>query len=162
MKTQIILGIDPGYGITGWAILEKHAHDNALVQAGCIRTPKDMPFPQRIKQIYTEISHLIQKHHPGSMAIEQVFFNKNTATALDVSQARGVVLLAAAQADIPTFNYTPLQVKNALIGHGRATKNQVITMLKFHLKTAKLPKQDDTCDAIAVALTHAYTNQALK
>ena len=159
---QIILGIDPGYGRTGWAIISYSDNKPKLVAADLIETQKDSIFPQRINQIFDHISQLIDLYKPSCMAVESIFFQKNAKTAIDVSQARGVILLAGHRRDLPIYDYTPLQVKNALIGYGKGDKKQIIQILSFHLQQSKLPKQDDTCDAVAVALTHAYTNPRLK
>jgi len=132
-----------------------------FIAADLIETHKDTPFPERINQIYDHLGQVIDLYKPTEMAVESIFFKNNAKTAIDVSQARGVILLAGHRHNLTIHDYTPLQVKQALIGYGKANKGQIIQMLTFHLKQKNLPKQDDTCDAIAVALTHAYTNPIL-
>lgn len=158
---KIILGIDPGYGRTGWGVIAYENNKATLIQADLIETSKEASFPERINHIYDQVAQLINLYNPTELAIESIFFFKNAKTVIDVSQARGVVVLAGFQKNLPIFNYTPLQIKQSLIGYGRGDKKQIIQMLAFHLQKQKLPKQDDTCDAIAVALTHAYTNQRI-
>ena len=157
-----ILGIDPGYAITGWGVIDFTDQKARFVASDCIKTATDLNFPRRLEIIYDEVVRLIKNYKIKALAAESLFFNTNPKTAIFVSQARGVVLLAGVKNHLPVFDYTPLQVKQALIGYGRGEKKQIQTMLKFHLGIKNLPRQDDACDALAVALTHAYTNQILK
>jgi crossover junction endodeoxyribonuclease RuvC len=152
-----IIGIDPGIARTGWGIIEKNKQHLTPVAFGCIETQAGIEMPDRLKSIFSEISKLITIHSPNSLAIEELFFNTNAKTALIVGQARGVVMLAAAQKNISITVYTPLQVKIAVTGYGRAEKSQIGQMVKTLLKLPAIPKPDDTSDALAIALTHAFT-----
>lgn len=156
-----ILGIDPGIARTGWGIIEKNSGKEKALQFGCFETKSEEPTPTRLKYIFSFLTHLINEHHPDSLAIEELFFNTNAKTALIVGQARGVVMLAAAMQDIPVSIYTPLQVKMALTGYGRAEKSQIGQMVKVLLKLPSIPTPDDTADALAIALTHAFTIKKL-
>lgn len=152
-----ILGIDPGIGRTGWGIVEVQKSKIKNQNYGCIETPAAMPLPNRLQMLYKEIGAIITEHKPDILAIEELFFNTNAKTALVVGQARGVVLLAAAQHKLSVSVYTPLQVKIAVTGYGRAEKGQVEKMVMTLLKLPKKLKFDDTSDALAIALTHAYS-----
>lgn len=155
-----ILGIDPGIGRTGWGVIEKQGEQKALTVAyGCLETTKETALSIRLKEIYQGLTEIIAKYEPKALAVEELFFNVNTKTALVVGQARGVVLLVAANNDIPVFTYTPLQVKMGVAGYGRAEKKQVGEMVKLLLKLKAVPKPDDTADALAIALTHAFTTR---
>lgn len=150
-----ILGIDPGIGITGWSIVVhtgRAAH--RLEAAGIISTTPNTPTHERLVTLYAQMGQLITRFQPAQLAIEKLFFSKNVTTAMAVSQARGVVLLAGAQAQLPVFEYTPMQVKMTVTGYGKATKQQVNAMLGHHIEGAAIPKQDDAADAIAIAVTH--------
>ncbi len=147
-----ILGIDPGTAVTGFGVIEGGADPQAL-HHGAIRTPAGMQEAERLVLIHARVRELIQAASPDVLAVEQVFFNKNTRSALAVGQARGVVLLAAAQAGIPVHEYTPLEVKLAVTGHGRADKRQVGYMIQTLLRLTTVPRPDDVADALAVALT---------
>lgn len=148
-----ILGIDPGIGITGWSILRIDQPQPHLEAAGIITTTPNSPIPGRLVALHRELSDLLGRYEPTELAVEKLFFARNVTTAMTVSQARGVILLAGAQRALPVFEYTPLQVKMAITGYGKATKQQVSTMLRQHLRES-IPKQDDAADAIAIALTH--------
>lgn len=152
-----ILGIDPGLGRTGWGVVGEDGGKHSLIEYGCIETEKKSYEPGRIKIIYSEVVRIIDEYEPQALSIEKLFFNKNVTTALSVGQARGVVILAAVNKGLIIEEYTPLQVKIAVTGYGRAEKNQVGEMVKstFGLKT--VPKPDDAADAIAIALTHAVS-----
>lgn len=156
---MIIVGIDPGIARTGWGIIEKNNQKIKAVEFGCFETKPDLETPQRLGQIYTFLNDVLEKHKPDALAIEELFFNTNAKTALTVGQARGVVLLASSQRNIPISIYTPLQVKIAITGYGRAEKSQIGQMVKLLLKLPHIPKPDDTADALAIALTHAFTDK---
>lgn len=150
-----ILGIDPGIGITGWSIVVPTSRaTHRLEAAGIISTTPNTPAHERLVALYSQMGQLITQFQPAQLAIEKLFFAKNVTTAMVVSQARGVVLLAGAQAKLPVFEYTPMQVKMTVTGYGKATKQQVSAMLPHHIEGAAIPKQDDAADAIAIAVTH--------
>ncbi len=148
-----ILGIDPGIGITGWSIVsfERQCH---LEAAGTIETKPNSPQPERLVALYDQLTHLLDRYSPQELAIEKLFFAKNVTTAMSVSQARGTVLLACAQRSLGIYEYTPAQVKQAVVGYGNATKQQINVMLPHHVTGAPIPKQDDAADAVAVVVTH--------
>ena len=150
-----ILGIDPGLGRTGWAIVEEEKGKISAVAYGCIETEKNGKEELRLRLLSSEIVKIIDKFEPDVLAIEKLFFNKNVKTALSVGQARGVVILAAANKGLIVEEYTPLQVKISVTGYGRADKNQVGLMVKSSFNLKEVPKPDDAADALAVALTHA-------
>lgn len=152
-----ILGIDPGYAIVGYGIVE-HSHGRfTLIDCGAVTTAADMPFHKRLKVINEDISLIIKKYAPDEVSIEKLFFNSNEKTAIDVAQARGVTLLPAIQRDIPVFEYTPLQVKSAIVGYGRAEKHQVQEMVRNMLHLKAIIRPDDTADAVALAITHGLS-----
>lgn len=157
-----ILGIDPGIGRTGWGIITVESSKLTALSFGCIETKPGVEIPQRLLRIYHEVIALIQTHNPDALAIEELFFNTNTKTAFTVGQARGVILLAAAQRSVSVTIYTPLQVKMATTGYGRAEKAQVGQMVKVILKLPTIPKPDDTADALAIAITHAFSRKMPK
>jgi len=148
------LGIDPGTATTGYGILETDSDSIKVVDYGCIKTSSKEPSDVRLKKIYSDMKKLISKYKPGSVVVERLFFGANTKTAMAVGQARGVILLAASQAGVEIAEYTPLEVKMALTGYGRADKNQMQQMVKRLLKLKTIPKPDDAADALAVALCH--------
>lgn len=152
-----ILGIDPGIARTGWAVVDSNNSKVKAVAYGCIETKASKDTSKRLAEIHKEILNIIKKYSPETLAIEELFFNTNAKTAFIVGQARGVILLAAEQKLIPNFIYTPLQVKIAITGYGRAEKNQVAKMVKTILSLKEMPKLDDTSDALAVAITHAFS-----
>lgn len=154
-----IIGIDPGIGRMGWGILEESKGKYEVFQYGCIETSQKLTEEQRIKQIYDELSVIFQEWKPEVLAIEELFFSKNVTTAFAVGQARGVVLLIAAQHNMPVVSYNPGEVKVAVTGYGKAEKKQIAQMVKMILKLESLPKLDDTTDALAVALTHAFSHK---
>ena len=156
-----IIGIDPGYAIVGFGILEYSGIDFKVVEYGAITTSPDMDFYERLKTIYNDLSFVLKRYGPHSMAIEKLYFNTNQKTGIDVAQARGVIMLSAALNDISVFEYTPLQVKQAVVGYGRAKKEQVQQMVKVLLNLDKIPKPDDAADALAVAICHAHSNNAI-
>lgn len=153
-----ILGIDPGVARTGWAIIEEKDGEISAIAYDCFITSKDDEASKRLHQIYNQIKFVIKTHSPDILVIEQLFFNTNVKTAFAVSQARGVMLLAAEQKKLPNFFYTPLQVKVAITGYGRAEKVEVGKEIKKILKLKHVPKLDDTADALAVAVAHIYAN----
>lgn len=152
-----ILGIDPGYAIVGCGIVEYDGRNFRTIEYGAITTPAGMEFSERLSEIYDQLMELIHVYKPEAMAVEKLYFNSNQKTAIDVAQARGVIILAARQAQIPCYEYTPLQVKQAVVGYGRAVKKQVIEMTKKILCLTKTPKPDDVADALAIAICHAHT-----
>lgn len=152
-----ILGIDPGFARVGWAILENEKLKIKSEKFGCIETSKNSNSQERLVYVYKEVCALIKKYEPDVLAIEELFFTSNAKTAFKVGEARGVIILAGAMQKIPVFSYTPLQVKIAVTGYGNADKGQVGRMIRAILKFKEIPKLDDTVDAIAVALTHAFT-----
>ncbi len=153
-----IIGIDPGIARTGWGIIEKNNNSSVkAVKFGCFQTQAKEQIPNRLKYIFSFLTQLIEEYRPDSLAIEELFFNTNAKTALIVGQARGVVILTAALKGIPVSIYTPLQVKIAITGYGRAEKSQIGQMVKVLLKLSSIPSPDDTADALAIALTHAFT-----
>lgn len=150
-----ILGIDPGYAIVGFGVLETQRGTNVLHRCGVITTPAGLPMPKRLLQIGEDLETLIHQFQPDELAVEELFFNTNVTTAIGVSQARGVILYTAEKLGVPVYEYTPLQVKQAVAGYGRAEKRQVMEMTKRLLRLAEVPKPDDAADAVAIALCHA-------
>ena len=151
-----ILGIDPGYAIVGFGVLEYDNVHFKVLKYGAITTSPDDKFDVRLKEIYDDMNVLLDKFKPDCMSIEKLYFNTNTTTAIDVAQARGVIVLAAELSGVPVFEYTPLQVKQAITGYGRAEKHQVMEMIKSFLNLEKVPKPDDTADALALAICHGH------
>lgn len=149
-----VLGIDPGTGRLGWAILGKNKGKEVLIDCGCIETPKHTSLPLRLEKIHSFLTKLISKYKPESAAIEDLFFFKNAKTVIGVAAARGVAILACQQAKLNVNFYTPLQIKSSLTGFGRADKQQVQFMVKNILKLKEVPRPDDAADAVAAALTH--------
>ena len=149
-----ILGIDPGTGILGFGVIETSGREPQLVDAGVIRTPAHQPLPERLHTIYNELALLADQHQPQVMAVEKLFFARNVTTAMSVSHARGVVLLIGQQRGLPIFEYTPLQIKQAVTGYGKADKKQIQEMVRVMLRLTDVPKPDDCADALATALTH--------
>ena len=152
-----ILGIDPGLAIVGYGIIDKDYNSYKTVAYDAVLTAAHTPIENRIKIIYDEVSLLIAQYKPDVMSIEELFFNNNAKTAINVGQARGVILLCAAKYCKEVYEYTPLQVKQAVVGYGRAEKNQVQQMVKMLLNLEKIPKPDDVADALAVAVCHAHS-----
>ncbi len=155
-----ILGIDPGLAIVGWGVLEYNGNRFRTLGYGSVQTPSTMSTEQRLVEIYRGIGELIDTYAPDCMSIEEIFFNTNQTTGIRVSEARGVILLSAAQKGINIFEYTPLQVKQAVVGYGRAEKKQVISMVTMLLGLEKPPKPDDTADALALAICHAHSGSS--
>ena len=157
MKRLIVLGIDPGYAIVGWGLIEYKNNTYKPLRFGAITTDADMDFNQRLKVIYDDVCEIIRRFKPQALSIEKLYFQTNQKTAIMVAEARGVTLLAAKQADIPIFEYTPLQVKTAVTGYGKAKKPQVMEMTRRLLNLPDVPKPDDTADALAIAVCHAHS-----
>ncbi len=153
---MIILGIDPGYAIVGYGIIEYKNNHFSVIHYGAITTDAGTPFNLRLEMIYDGLDELIKKFRPDAMSIEKLFYNNNAKTVIDVSQARGVIMLSAQKNGLPVFEYTPLQVKQSVVGYGRAEKKQVQEMTKRILCLEKVPKPDDTADALAIAICHAH------
>ena len=156
-----ILGIDPGYGITGFGIIEADRGQSRLVQCGAITTPAGMDFSARLEIIYEDMRQLLQTAKPDVVAIEELFFGQNVTTGIGVAQSRGVILLAIRQAGLEVYAYKPMQVKQSVVGYGNATKHQVQDMTRRLLHLEKMPKPDDAADAIAIALCHARSSTSL-
>jgi crossover junction endodeoxyribonuclease RuvC len=153
-----ILGIDPGYAIVGFGILEAEGGRAQLLGCGAINTPAGVPMPRRLLQIQEDMETLIREFSPEVMAIEELFFNTNVTTGIGVAQARGVILASAARLGVSIFEYTPSQVKQAVVGYGKAEKRQVMDMTKRLLHLQAVPKPDDAADAVAIALCHARSH----
>ena len=156
-----ILGIDPGYGITGFGIVEAQAGVCRLLRCGAITTPPNTEFSWRLEVIYNDMRQLLETAKPDAVAIEELFFGQNVTTGINVAQSRGVILLAIRQAGGPIYEYKPMQVKQSVVGYGNATKRQVMDMTKRILHLEALPKPDDAADAIAIALCHARSSTSL-
>ena len=152
---MIILGIDPGLATLGWGVIEDRQSKQTLLDFGCIITPPDMPFPKRLLTIQTDFRELLSQYTPDEIAFEELFFSRNVTTALTVGAARGVCIAQSAEYTGNVYEYTPMQVKQALTGYGRADKKQIQEMVKLLLSMEKIPKPDDAADALAIALTHA-------
>ena len=152
---MIILGIDPGFAIVGFGILESERGHQRLIRCGAITTPAGQPLPARLLQIEDDMAQLLSVFRPQAMAVEELFFNNNVTTGIGVAQARGVILTAAERASVPIFEYSPSQVKQAVAGYGKAEKRQVMEMTKRLLGLQAIPKPDDAADAVAIALCHA-------
>lgn len=153
---MIILGIDPGTAITGFGLVEFQGNRYQPISYNCVRTGPELPLHLRLKALYAGITEVLEKYRPQYMAVEELFINKNVRTALAVGHARGIALLAGANYGIPVAEYTPLQVKQAVTGYGKADKQQVQFMVKTLLSLKEVPKPDDVADALAVAICHAH------
>jgi crossover junction endodeoxyribonuclease RuvC len=154
---MLILGIDPGTAITGWGVVERDGDSLALVDYGTVRTSQGSPLAERLQIIYRELSQILSTHSLDAVAVEKLFFSKNVRTALAVGQARGVTLLAIADAGLPLHEYTPLEVKQSVSGYGRASKEQVQKLVQILLGLDFIPEPDDAADAIAVAICHLHS-----
>ena len=152
-----ILGIDPGIGRMGWGIIEEEGNKLKALAYDCLETSAMLTVPERLEIIYSHMETLLTTYTPDAMGIEDLFFSNNAKTAFVVGQARGVILLAASQKKVPIGVYTPLQVKIAVAGYGKAEKKQVGQMVKMLLALSAIPKPDDTADALAIAITHAFS-----
>ena len=156
-----ILGIDPGYATTGFGLITAERGQYGLLQYGVITTPPDLAFPQRLEMLYDDMCRLIEVTAPEAVAVEELFWGHNITTGIGVSHGRGVILLAIQKAGLPLFEYTPMQVKQSVVGYGKAEKRQVMDMTRRLLKMEKLPRPDDAADAIAIALCHARSATSL-
>lgn len=157
---MIVLGVDPGTAITGYGLVaEDEAGEARLVSYGVFETQPGPPMSERLQHIYRGFSELIREMAPAAMAVEELFFSRNVTTALSVGQARGVVLLAAAEAGLPVYEYKPSEVKQALVGYGAASKTQMQDMVRLMLGLAEVPRPDDAADAIAVAICHLHSQR---
>jgi crossover junction endodeoxyribonuclease RuvC len=152
-----ILGIDPGIALTGFGIIEKDGVKVKAGRYGHISTESGTPIPDRLKILYDDMVNIVQEYRPDVVAVEELFFNKNVKTAIIAAQARGVIILSAVNNGVEVVEYTPLQVKQAVIGYGRASKQQVQFMVKELLRLKEIPKPDDTADALAIAICHAHS-----
>ena len=154
LSVLVILGIDPGYAIVGWGVIEYRANTLRPIAFGAITTDAHTDFNARLQKIYDDTVELMGHAKPDAMAIEKLYFTTNVTTGIQVAQARGVILLAAQQAGVPIYEYTPLQVKTAVTGYGKAHKPQVMEMTRRLLHLKEVPRPDDTADALAIAITH--------
>lgn len=155
-----ILGIDPGYATTGFGLIEAEGGQYRLLRYGVITTPADLTFPQRLKILYDDTVQLLQALTPEAVAVEELFWGRNITTGIGVSHGRGVILLAIEQAGLPLFEYTPMQVKQAVVGYGKAEKSQVMDMTRRILKMPAVARPDDAADAIAIALCHGRSSSS--
>ncbi len=158
---MLILGIDPGYAIVGFGLVESQGMRQRLVACGAINTPAGVRLSARLWQIGRDLEELIERFHPDALAIEELFFNNNVTTGIGVAQARGVILMTAEKAGLPIYEYNPSQVKQAVVGYGKAEKRQVMDMTKRILGLPAVPKPDDAADAVAIALCHARSSTSL-
>ncbi|MFH1454279.1 MAG: crossover junction endodeoxyribonuclease RuvC [Armatimonadota bacterium] len=158
---MIILGIDPGTATTGYGIIHTSGDVVDLIKYGCIKTSSDTEKKYRLKQIYEALTLLIDEYNPDILAVELLFFNKNTKTALSIGEVRGIIFLACAVKNVKLFEYTPLQVKNTLVGYGRADKNQMKQMVQLQFNLEKPPTPDDAADAVAIALCHLASEKMM-
>jgi crossover junction endodeoxyribonuclease RuvC len=159
-KPTLVLGIDPGTAITGYGIVRFDGETLEPVTYGVITTPAASPLPLRLQHLYRELQTVIHTYRPTESSVEELFFARNVRTALSVGHARGVILLALADAGLPTYGYTPLQVKKAITGYGRATKEQIQQMVRLLLSLETVPQPDDAADALAVAICHAHSSSS--
>ena len=151
-----IIGIDPGYATIGFGIVDYDGHRFSVVSFGAITTPSDMDFPRRLATVHSDMLEILSNYKPDALSMEKLFFNTNHTTAIDVAQARGVIMLASVESEVDVFEYTPLQVKSSVVGYGRAEKRQVQEMVRSILGLKEVPKPDDTADALALAVTHGH------
>ncbi len=152
-----VIGIDPGTAITGWGVVEGDGNQLTMVAYGVVTTPAGTPLPQRLQTIYHELTGIIQEWQPETSAIEELFFSKNAKTALTVGHGRGVAMLALANANLPIVEYKPLEIKQAITGHGGADKQQMQQMVKLLLELDDIPRPDDAADGLAVAICHLHS-----
>lgn len=159
---RLILGLDPGSALLGFGVVRQVGSEIRAVEYGAINTPKDMELAQRLELLYRQLRELLGRVHPECAAVESLFFNVNVRTALAVGQARGVALLACAQAGCEVHEYTPQQVKQGVVGYGRAEKRQVQEMVRLLLRLEERPRPDDAADALALAICHAHAGGLLR
>lgn len=154
---MIVLGIDPGYARVGYGIIEYSKNQYKVIEYGSITTEAGVPIPKRLLKLQDELKEITKKYNIDAASVEELFFNTNTKTAINVAQARGVIVTTLESSNIPVFEYTPLQIKQALVGYGRADKEQIKRMVKEYLKLEKMPRLDDTTDALAIAICHCHS-----
>ncbi len=154
---MIILGFDPGIAIVGFGVIEKNGNVIKPIQYGSIQTKAELETEIRLKQIFDAAKEIISTYKPEAVSIEKLYFNKNVTTAMTVGQARGVLMLAGVELNVPIYEYTPLQIKQALVGYGRAEKKQIQEMVRMYLNLKEIPKPDDVADALAIAICHAHS-----
>jgi len=154
-----ILGVDPGFAITGYSVIDYIGNKFKLITSGAVTTEAHTSFTLRLEKLFDDLTNIITEYKPDAISVEELFFNNNAKTAINVAQARGVILVAARKMNIDTFEYTPLQIKQAVVGYGRADKIQVQKMVKTILAVEKLPKLDDTTDSMAAAICHAHSSK---
>lgn len=158
---MVILGIDPGVATIGFGVIEASRQGNTLIQYGTITTPPGIPLSNRLVQIFDDMEELIHTFHPDEMAVEELFFNTNITTGISVAHGRGVILLAAEKLGVPIYEYTPMQVKQAVVGFGKAEKKQVMLMTQRLLHMKQIPRPDDAADALAIAVCHSRSATSL-
>lgn len=158
---MVILGIDPGYAIVGYGVVDYRNNHFTTLDYGAITTQAGTDFTRRLETIYDDADTLIKRYRPAAVSIEKLFFNSNQKTAIDVAQARGVIVLAARKNGVDIFEYTPLQVKQSVVGYGRAVKHQVMEMTRIILRLKSVPKPDDAADALALAVCHGHASDSL-
>ncbi len=158
---MVILGIDPGVATIGFGVIEASRQGNTLIQYGTITTPPGIPLSNRLLQIFDDMEELIHTFHPDEMAVEELFFNTNITTGISVAHGRGVILLAAEKLGVPIYEYTPMQVKQAVVGFGKAEKKQVMLMTQRLLHMKQIPRPDDAADALAIAVCHSRSATSL-
>lgn len=156
-----ILGIDPGFATIGFGLVSSERGSHQLLRYGTITTPPELDFPSRLVMIYDDTAELLAALKPDAAAVEELFWGHNVTTGINVSHGRGVILLALAKANVPIYEYTPMQVKQAVVGYGRAEKRQVMDMTRRLLKMREIPRPDDAADALALALCHGRTHTSL-
>jgi crossover junction endodeoxyribonuclease RuvC len=154
---MLVLGIDPGLATTGYGLVADDGPDLSLIDCGVLVTPPALPLGQRLYALHRQLADLIERHRPEAVAVEELFFSRNARTAMIVGHARGVILLTIAERGIPAFEYTPLQVKDAIVGYGRASKSQIQKTLRVFLGMEDYPRPDDAADAVAVAICHIHS-----
>ena len=155
-----VLGIDPGYAIVGWGVVEYVGNRFAPVGYGAVLTEKDTPFEQRLVEIYDAVTDICRRYQPEALSLEKLYYQHNQTTVIGVAEARGVILLAAAQCSVPVYEYTPMQVKQAVTGYGKAVKKQIQEMTRRMLRLDTVPKPDDTADALAMAIAHCHCSRS--
>ena len=160
-KALIILGIDPGYATVGFGVIDYTKNHFSTLDYGAITTKAGLDFDRRLELIYDGVCEICNKYRPDAMAVEELFFNTNVKTAIAVGHSRGVIVLAGRKCGVSTYEYTPLQVKQAVVGYGRAEKKQVQEMTRLILNLKTVPKPDDTADALAIAICHAHSAQSI-
>jgi crossover junction endodeoxyribonuclease RuvC len=161
MANMIIMGIDPGFAITGYGVIKYEGNRFTVIDYGVIRTDAGIPLPKRLHILGTEVGNLLSMYKPDAVAVEELFFNTNLKTAISVAQSRGVVLYEVMKCGLPVFEYTPLQVKVAVTGYGRADKAQMQQMIKIILNLNSIPKPDDAADALAVSVCHVHSGTGI-